>query len=379
MSARRFDAFATAASFARHKSEPNVSTEGHIRRLRTALGESLAHRHAMYLDTKYWIYLRDAHLDRPKKPEHSELLGALRELVAAGKVFCPLSASTFVELLKQSDRVCREATAQLVDDLGLGVALCDEQERICTEIAYLIYKYGTRRELYPLQSLVWVRLPFVLGTLDPRLEIVGAGDGPAIAKAFLDHLWAQSMTDIVARVGWQYAPPYDLGPTATRLNESNAAHAHELKSFEDTYCKEIEGALDLFTGVGIEVVERIFEETTGERAESTPESRAKHAPEIYGLLVGVARAGKGAEAFPTLHVQAKCHAANRWDQRRRLKANTLLDFHHAVAAVSYCDAFFTEKDMRAFLTAGHVHLDRELGCTILSNENEVLGYLRTIA
>lgn len=376
MSASHPDPVAIAASFSRHRAEPDISAEAHIRRLRIALGESLIDRHAIYLDTNYWVWLRDAHLNRPKRPIHAEILAALRELVASRKSFCPLNASTFVELLRQTDPACREATAELVDELSLDVALADEHERMGTEIAYLIYNYGTPRKLHSLHSLVWTRLPLVLGTLFPRFRISTDTEQPVIQKAFVDYCWSRSMTELVKQVGSDL--PFDLESAASRLNEANDAHAHELRSFKDTYRKEIEGTLDLFTDVGIDVIEKIFEESTGEGANSNRETRAKQKPYVYGLLVAIAGAGKGAEAFPTLHAHAKCHAANRWDQRRRLDANTLMDFHHAIAAVVYCDAFFTDAGMRTFLMARHVALDREFACTVVSDEMAVLDHIRAM-
>ena len=89
-------------TFERHRAEPDLSPADYLRWLRIELGESLISRWAVYLDTKYWIYLRDAHLERPQHHTHPELLERLVELVMAGKAFCPLSATTFVEISRHS-------------------------------------------------------------------------------------------------------------------------------------------------------------------------------------------------------------------------------------------------------------------------------------
>lgn len=188
---------ALRASFERHRAEPHVSVEAHVRRLRLALAGSVAERSVVYLDTRYWIFLRDAALKCPQQLAHLELLSALRERVAAGRAFCPLSAATFLELLKQTIPESRRVVAEIVDELSLGVALCDEYERMTREIGYLLSKRSAGDRLPPIQSTVWVRLPYVLGAYYPSGTPFGAADELVMQKAFTDHLWDRSLTDIV--------------------------------------------------------------------------------------------------------------------------------------------------------------------------------------
>jgi hypothetical protein len=54
----------------------------------------------------------------------------------------------------------------------------------------------------------------------------------------------------------------------------------------------------------------------------------------------------------------------------------LLDFHHAAAALGYCEAFFTEKPLRALLMSRHVALDRLYGRVIVSEEQDAIRYVR---
>jgi hypothetical protein len=67
------------------------------------LGQRLAPRQPIYLDTKFWIILRKAELDPRNFEEGIELLRLLRSAVANGAIFCPISESIFFELMKQSD------------------------------------------------------------------------------------------------------------------------------------------------------------------------------------------------------------------------------------------------------------------------------------
>ena len=70
-----------SASIRWHRAQPHVRLDDHVRRKRIELGESLAQRHAVYLDTRYWIHLRDAQLGRTIGVEYLDLLAEVRGAV----------------------------------------------------------------------------------------------------------------------------------------------------------------------------------------------------------------------------------------------------------------------------------------------------------
>ena len=87
-------------SLAYHYARPLLTTEQHERerRLRVAR-DVIGPRKKVYLDTKYWIYLRDAADGSPLRPIHAEILRQLEIKVQAGKAICPGSEATFLELM----------------------------------------------------------------------------------------------------------------------------------------------------------------------------------------------------------------------------------------------------------------------------------------
>src|SRR5687768_15504392 len=102
---------------AEHRAHPNVSLESYFARRVADLSRLVLPRRRVYLDTRFWIFLRDAALERPRKPIHCDLLALLRTRVASGDVLCPIGDSTFFELLRQADSQTRLATARLIDAL----------------------------------------------------------------------------------------------------------------------------------------------------------------------------------------------------------------------------------------------------------------------
>jgi hypothetical protein len=312
---------------------------------------------------------------RPQKPIHAQLLSELQRHVGAGDLFCPLSDAAFLELLKQTVPESRSATAEVVDELSMGVALCGEQERMGTEIYYLLNQERCKSPFPPISHAVWLRLAYILGMTYPAETPFPPHVERVMQKAFTDHLWSMRLTDMVNVLNGS-VPPGNYDEVAQRLNSSNTAHSDEVKDFGSTYLSEIAGSLDLFAGTATDVIESQMRAAGATSAELAPDRRGERERAAHTILVNVARAGKGAQAFPTLHAHAKCLAAIRRDKRRKLSGNDLVDFHHAIAATVYCDAFFTEGPLRILLTSEPVKLDAEFGCSVISEETAALEYLR---
>jgi hypothetical protein len=129
------------ASFEKHTSEPDISIDENVRRQRIELGRNVTQRKLIYLDIKYWIILRDVLMGCRNEALSVRLLEYLRLRVQKNEVICPISASVFIELLKQQDPLTRRKTAELIDELSLAVTLAPEEERIGTELAHFFHSY----------------------------------------------------------------------------------------------------------------------------------------------------------------------------------------------------------------------------------------------
>jgi hypothetical protein len=363
--------------FERHRREPHISIDQHVRRRQLELGGRLARRVPLYLDTKYWIIARDVALGRRARPDEVELLRLLRELAGAGSAFCPISESVFMEVLKQADPASRTCVAELVDELSLGVALCPFVERVGTELAYLLHRLQGH-SVFALEALVWSKLSYVLGVTHPTHTSFDENAELFIQKAFFDHMWEMSLTQMFQTIGNAMPPGDSFGRTAEVLNAGNRNHVREIGSYKQAYRAEIAGGIGLFTNLGLEIMAEMEQRATGSVAQSTPEQKAEYHRVLQGILTEGLCQGKFILDLRTLHVHACCHAAVRWDKQRLLKANDFCDFHHAAAAIGYCRAFFTERSLKTLVTQQHVRLAQDFNCIVLSEVGEVLGYLRRL-
>lgn len=171
--------------FDKHTDEKSVSLDDYVRLKTIELGQILENKIAIYLDQRYWIILRDVILGRRTDSPSHELLNLIYKLVNDGKVFCPISESVFIELLKQQDLYTRKETAEIIDKLSLGVTLAPEKIRVGTELAHLFYSFNTSNHLYPLKTLVWSKLSYVLGIVHPSNISFDFEQELVLQKAFL--------------------------------------------------------------------------------------------------------------------------------------------------------------------------------------------------
>lgn len=82
--------------------------------------------------------------------------------------------------------------------------------------------------------------------------------------------------------------------------------------------------------------------------------------------------------MPSVSVPARLHALVRLDQNRRYRKGDFEDFHHAASATGYCDLFLTESSLRHLVYTRDFDCEGRFGCTVLSDEQTVIEYLRTL-
>lgn len=129
--------------------------------------------------------MRDIALGIRSEAAARKLLHHLRRGVASGRLICPVSASMFVELMKQPYSPGRRiGTAQLIDQLSLGVSIMPPQMVMGTEIRSFLLRAKGGVELHPMQELVWTKAAYALGDIDPSLKQLPTEQELSIQKAF---------------------------------------------------------------------------------------------------------------------------------------------------------------------------------------------------
>jgi hypothetical protein len=375
----RPDPAIVAASIDAHRASPGVDLKRHARNRQIELATSLQERRAIYLDLKFWIGLRNAEAAGRVPHPYSDLLIALRQAVSSGQVFCPISDSCFLEVFKQSDPTTRKKTAELIDELSLGITIIPFNLRIGTEIAHLLHAALAPEQVFPLDQLVWTKLSYVLGHYSPPVGMFDEHTSRAIEKAFFDHMWTIPLVEMEQLIGGGLSSrDQDHHERLARtLTEGIEEHAATLKSFDQAYEHELVGVLDLYAGRAADILCDMAPPSMGPRpARDTAEygSIERH---CLGLLVAAMKTERGKATLRTLHIETCMHAAVRWNKGQKFKANDFFDYQHAAAAVGYCDAFFTERSLCSVLTRSDLALDKRYGCTVVSTSEAALRYVRS--
>jgi len=364
-----------ANRFAFHRATPQVTVDEHIRRRSIALGEWVNARDRIYLDKCFWIHMRAARSRTPSPPGASELFAALAAGVAAGRLVCPISDALFLELMKQSDPTTRGATAMLIDELSCGVTLAPHQTRVATEVAHLLHA-GVGRSVHPLEHLVWTKVPYVLGVQHPVATAFPKEEQLVIQKAFVDHVWDIPLSAMVEMIGSAWLLRSAFSDIANRLNRDNSAHASSMKSFAQVYRDEINGVLELAAPIAADVLHDMERKALGSAVRWSPGERETTIKQSLGLLRAAVRRPIGRRALRTLQVGALLHAALRWNRAQKLDANDLFDFHHAEAALGYCDVLLTDGPMHALLMQRHLSIERDFPCRVISSVAEAADWAR---
>ncbi|GAB3309182.1 hypothetical protein [Haliea atlantica] len=364
-------------SFEYHRRHSEISIDKYVKAKALELAESIQGLEKIYLDTRFWVLLRDAHMGRSKIQAAYELIGKIRSAVTSGKVLCPISESVFLELLKQQDLSTRQATAELIDEFSHGITLVPYEQRVAQELVSVIaVPTPNGAQYHEPKDLVWSKLSYVLGVAHLSETPFPPEEQLVIQKSFFDHMWQIPLVEVLSYLeDGAFFPPEQFGETAGKLNELNRNHQDEVKNFKQVYLDEIRGALSLFMHVPRMWPENEYERVSGVSAACSDheiEEREQKWHTVFGNLVTKRSV---ALRLPSLHVSALCHAAVRWDKARKLVANDFYDFHHAAAAVGYCRAFMTEKPLRSLLQQKHLQLANDYPCVVIADINEAVEWV----
>lgn len=359
------------ANIQRHKAQPDISAYEYFRELQRTLIETTSGKRRVYLDTKYWILLRDVVLGRARNNFHTEILRLLRHLVFNKIVICPLSDAAYIEAMQQSDGTTRLATAELMDELSCGIAVVTEETRVRNEL--LNFFADPNAEIDTLRDELWVRTGFVLGENIPYVKEWDDSTNRFSQKSFIDLVWHQSVADFARQDHDKDSTK--LIESADKINKKMVAHADEIRSFEQAAQAEFSGCVKQFNR---ELAAKVLSNQGIVNAK--PEEVDKYQTSTQTVLFNLFRLRPDfmLKRVPTLFIHAMCHAAIRWNKERKIDSHWLLDIHHACAGLAYHDAMFTEHPLRALLISGKMRLDQRSDTAVLSSEQDVIKYLQSL-
>lgn len=367
-------------TFKHHLENPEPGVDAYARRKRIDLGQRLASLRRIYLDTKYWLYLRDVRLNRPQKDIHVEVHDELKRLRSAGRTICPISYPIFSELLYQSDRATRSATAQMIDEFSDGCSIQPPEELFKRELTHFFTRNtNSSTDLHDVVEMVWTKASFVLGDSFVRpSDAFPKNVAAALAKAFDDFLWSVSLENMVETLpttdGIEQQRNVQL---ASILTDGKFTHQESGDSFQSLFQHEIAGLLDGVRPILADYM--LHKARVAGITEEVTRAAQDDAGRMLANLIRTAFAhGKLVTEMPSISIPAALHALVRLDKNRKYKKGDFEDFHHATAAIGYCDLFLTETSLRHLVNMPDFACKRIYGTTVLADETEVIECLRSL-
>lgn len=360
-----------------HKNNPDVSVETYLKRKRIKLSYEIRPSKKIYLDTKYWLLLRDARIRENIDNNILQLLHLMENLVKNGKAICPISTEIFWEIRKQSDNKTLEATVKIIDDLSKGVIILSLPERFNLEFSHFI-RTKFKKSVYNLDELIWTKIPYILGFANPVSKIVSPEIMCALQKAFIDQLWVASLKDFLEPIEQITIPPPCYIDLSKTLNQKKIEHINDYKSFKQLFLTELGGILDGYREHSEDLMIYLFESIMGHKfpqRETMADIFSKYVMRIIYLNFEL---NKIKSELPSFHVMAKLHASTRWDEYRKIKPNDIYDIHHAIDAIPYYDYFLTEHGLKHLVSNNNLGFD-VFRCKTISDIDNAISELSQIS
>ena len=356
-------------TFEEHKKNPEISVDKYIRERCIQLGNFVLSHKIVYLDTKFWIIIRDVSLGRNTKQADKDLYKKIMELAESKKCIFPISQDTFLEVLKQQDKETLKETARLIDFLSKGVSLISREERIALEISHFIYELN-ELEIYERKEMVWTKLTYTMGFTAPRNDLIDKRLEQVIQKAFIDQMWSISlleMIEIMEKNGDSLTRSLSRSSDTTHLlNRGKFDHAHENKTFQEMFLTELVGILDVYKDQFSYFMAKLDEKKTSNSLTSHEFNNTGYESDLFDTICNMFKFGKAKDRLPTLAILSGLHAVTRWDKERKFKDNDGHDFNHAASALPYADYFFTEKSLTHLITQKLTEYDKIYSCNVQS-------------
>ena len=366
-------------TFGKHRNEPGKSLDAYLKERRLALGKSIADRHKIYLDTKYWLLLTDRKLGRFEDPVIARLSVLLEDGAQSGKLICPMSADIFLEILKQTDPVTLKCSVELIDTLSEGVSVLAPEERGQMELLHFAQKtLFSEASCHSPEVFGWTKLAYVLGFTSPHDTRFSPEEELVIQKGFLDQMWETSLADMIDTIGVNAIREMPRMPDISEhLNVGKLAHKSENDSFEAVFLSEVAGILDTLKPDFGEMFSYLEEGLGGGAAKK--EILASDGPQQFANLIYHGfRLRRFSTELPSIRIPATLQAAIRWEPNRKYKPTDMHDIRHAEVALPYFDTFLTERSLRHLLTRTDLGLDRLYRCTVISDPNRAVEKVEKI-
>ncbi len=355
-----------------------MSIEDYSEQFKIELGAIMLKRHRIYLDTKYWIFMRDASLGKATTVQ-TNIYKKLNDLVKKENVICPLSPHIFQELMNIGDKEKRLNMAQVMDELSQQVCfispLCIVGQELLSFVRHCQAK-AKGKFLFNPAKYVFTKVAFVLGELYPAVEGIPIEHMNDIRIQFFDYLSKFTLVEMLKTVKSDL-PLRNSENLITQLNKGKDDN-QDWKSFHEVFIHEIGGILDAVRDDLEELCIYLRKNDICGSVTIEEAYESKSAELLSKAIYNAFDQKKINKELPFFHTNASLHAFIRYNKTQRYDKNDLPDFSHVAWALPYCDTFFTERRLHDWICGNLLSLDKLYGTQVLWREEDVFNALNKL-
>lgn len=357
-----------------HEKNNKVSLKEYVDSEQIKLSDSIKDRIKIYLDTKFWIYLRDGM--KEKNDKYSILYTILKELVKNGKIVCPLSFSVYSEVSKQSDKETRIMTAKIIDELSLGISVKNVFELYYNDaFSFIVDKSGFfQRKMqksnfdYTGSVLSGTAVPI------PNMPLPNISNN-SIQKAWFDFYKTMKLSDIVDKYNEESVNYYkNMNTRLQKYNNEVVKPHYQNEKLQEILQNELRECVESINFIP-SLMKEVYEMTGGKVSENEVVDENKIKNFFCNTLIN--RKDKS-KILDSLYMFGVLNTLNVYEQTRPVQDNDDEDFFHAVQALSTCDYFFTEKRLKHLLNVNPFKLSDEFNTIVISDIDEAISFVEKI-
>jgi hypothetical protein len=355
-----------------------MSIDNHSAQFKIKIGDTVLKKQRIYLDSKYWIFMRDASFGKAS-PIQMEIYGKLRDLVKNKVAFCPLSPHVFVELMNIGDKEKRLNTAKVMDELSQQVCFISPLNIVGQELLSFVRNYqakGEGKTPFNPAKYVFTKVAFVLGELYPIIDGIPEEQMHNIKIQFFDHLAKITLVEMLNPMKDDF-PSWDRKSLILRLNRGKDDN-QDWNSFHEVFMREIAGVIDIAKPEIEKLWVYLYQNDAGGSVSKETLRETKSVELLSNLIYHAFAQKKINKELPFFHINASLHAFLRYNKSQRFKKNDLIDFSHAAWALPYCDMFFTEKSLHDWICNKPLKLNEIYESKVLYKEGDILNTLESL-
>ncbi len=355
-----------------------MNSETYSDQFRIRLGDETLKKQRIYLDTKYWIFIRDASAGTAT-PVQIQIYRKLTDLVKEGIILCPLSPHIFEELMKVGDKEKRLRMAHVMDELSQQISFISPLNIVGQELLNFVRNCEAKaggHSYFNTTKYIFTKVAFALGELYPLIEGIPDEQLNDIRISFFDRLSKCTLVEMIETIKEPF-PRRKSEPLISQLNKGKDDNQN-WKSFHEVFMHEIAGILDVVRD-DIENLWRYLYTNDHGGSIKTEEVRQTESVKLLSNRIYQAFDQHQIDKeLPYFHITASLYAYLRHNKGQRFKENDLIDFSHVAWALPYCNSFFTEKPLHDWLCNKPLRLNEAYGTKVLWQEEDVLDALSAL-